>query len=343
MHAAIYNPYLDTGGGGERYMLTFANTLKKAGWQVDLEWKDAKILPWLEERLGLHLKGVNVVSDIGKGKGYDLIFWLSDGSIPLLFANRNFLHFQTPFHNVGGKSLFNKLKFARINKIICNSGFTKNVIDREYGINSTVLYPPVNITTDKNEKKENMILFVGRYSQLQQAKGQDVLVDTFINMCKKGLSGWKLVLIGGSNVGVGNYVKNLKNKAKGFPIQILENLPYKSVVDYYARAKLFWSASGFGVDEEVAPEKVEHFGITVVEAMAARCVPLVLAKGGHKEIIKNQTDGVLWNTTEELIFQTLALSEDERRREEIGKKASEKAEKFSEDQFESKILQLVTW
>lgn len=339
--AAIYNPYLDTGGGGERYVLTFALALKKAGWQVDLQWKDKKILPWLEQRLGLHLGGVNVVEDIGKGTGYDLMFWLSDGSVPFLFAKRNFLHFQTPFHGVGGRSLFNKLKFARINKVICNSEFTKKVIDREYGTKSTVLYPPVNIATSKNEKKENIILFVGRYSQLQQAKGQDVLVDTFVKMCKRGLSSWKLVLIGGSNVGGRDYVKDLKAAVKGYPIEILENLPYKRMVDYYNKAKLFWSASGFGIDEEVTPEKVEHFGITVVEAMAAGCVPLVLAKGGHKEIIKDQTDGILWNTTEELISQTLELTEDERRREEIGKKAREKAGTFSEGKFGEKVLQLV--
>ena len=41
--AAIYNPYLDTLGGGERYTLSFAKVLADEGWVVDVEWKDIKI------------------------------------------------------------------------------------------------------------------------------------------------------------------------------------------------------------------------------------------------------------------------------------------------------------
>ena len=53
MRAAIYDPYLDTGGGGERYMMTVAHTLKKEGWDVEVKWDSPKILNWLTERLGI--------------------------------------------------------------------------------------------------------------------------------------------------------------------------------------------------------------------------------------------------------------------------------------------------
>jgi hypothetical protein len=43
MRAAIYNPYLDTLGGGERYTLAVATTLFKNGYQVDIEWKGKEI------------------------------------------------------------------------------------------------------------------------------------------------------------------------------------------------------------------------------------------------------------------------------------------------------------
>lgn len=341
MRAAIYDPYLDTGGGGERYVLTFASVLKKQGWQVDLQWADDKILPWLEERLGLHLEGVNLVEDIGKGKGYDLVFWLSDGSIPLLFAKKNIMHFQTPFHGVGGKSVVNRIKFLKIHEVVCNSNFTKAVIDHEYGVRSRVLYPPVDTEQFKETKKENIILSVGRFSQLQQAKRQDILASAFKKMCHNGLKGWQLVLIGGSNIGGEEYVQELKSLSKGYPIRILENVPFNQVKEFYGKAKIFWSASGFGIDEKEEPQKVEHFGISVVEAMACECVPIVTAKGGHKEIISDQKDGILWNTTENLIAQTQVLTEDERRREEIGKKAKEKAGEFSKQRFAGQVLRLV--
>lgn len=341
MKAAFFDPYLDTGGGGERYVLTFALALEKAGWQVDLQWKDGKILPWLEERLGLDLSGVNIVEDIEKGTGYNLVFWLSDGSIPFLFAKHNLLHFQTPFHNVGGKSLFNRLKFARMNKVICNSEFTKNVIDREYGVSSHVLYPPVDTKGFKEGKKENIILSVGRFSQLQQAKRQDVLVDVFKKMCNKGLVGWQLVLIGGSNVGGEEFAHELKVLSRGYPIKILENAPFSQVKEFYGKAKIFWSAAGFGVDEKKQPQKVEHFGISVVEAMSAGCVALVTAKGGHKEIIEEGVDGYLWETASQLAEMTRSLIADERRRERVAEKAKKKATRFTEHSFAEKVLQLV--
>lgn len=342
MRAAIFDPYLDTGGGGERYVLTFAVALKKAGWDVELQWKDKKILKWLEERLGLDLSGIEVIDNISKGAGYDLCFWVSDGSIPLLFANKNIIHFQTPFQHVNGRSVTNRLKFLKINKIVCNSNFTKSVIDREYGIESQVLYPPVNVKDITPGKKENIILSVGRFSQLQQAKRQDVLVEAFKQMCKKGLKGWDLVLVGGSNIGAGDYVPQLKKEAKGYPIKILENAPFSEVKKLYAKSQIFWSAAGFNVNEEQTPQKVEHFGIAVVESMNAGCISLVTNKGGHKEIIEDGINGFLWDSIDDLKIKTLEIIKDERRIEEIAKKAIKSAKEFSEENFAKQVLQLVS-
>ena len=175
MRAAIYNPYLDTLGGGERYTVSFAKVLLKAGWKVDIEWNDPSVVTTMQDRFGIDLKGLEVVKDIKRGDGYDLCFWVSDGSIPTLRSRKNLLHFQVPFHNIGGNNLLNKMKLFRIEKIICNSEFTKKVIDKEYGIESVVVYPPVDIDHIKSKRKENLILFVGRFSQLKQNKNQDVL------------------------------------------------------------------------------------------------------------------------------------------------------------------------
>lgn len=340
MRAAIYNPYLDTLGGGERYTMTVAHVFKKRGWDVEVEWKDPKIVGLLEERLGINLSGIEIFPDISKGAGHDLVFWLSDGSIPMLFGKKNILHFQTPFHDIGGKSLFNKLKLLKVNCVVCNSNFTKNFIDKEYGVKSLVIYPPVAVEDLIPTKKENIVLSVGRFSQLQQSKRQDVLIDVFKKMADK-LKGWKLVLIGGSDVGGSEFAQYLHQQAKGYPIEILENLPFSETKKLYARAKIFWSAAGYGIDENKEPEKVEHFGITVVEAMAAGCVPIVQRKGGHKEIVKDGKNGFLWDSISELTQATLNLVKNEKLRQNVLKEGKENAKKFSQKRFEEEILKLV--
>ncbi len=301
MRAAIFNPYLDTLGGGERYTLSFAKVLVDAGWQVDMGWNDPGIKEALKDRFGIDTSGINIVPDIKRGDGYDLCFWVSDGSIPALKARKNFLHFQVPFHGVGGNNLINKMKLFRIEKIICNSEFTKKVIDKEYGVESVVVYPPVDVDRIKSKRKENLILFVGRFSQLKQNKNQDVLIKAFKKLVDNGLKDWKLVLAGGIEVGVTDYLKSLEKLSEGYPIEIIKSPDFTALKDLYGKARIFWSASGFGENEEKNPDKVEHFGMTVVEAMATGAIPVIFNAGGHKEIIKDKRNGFLWDSPGQLI------------------------------------------
>lgn len=338
MRAAIYNPYLDTLGGGERYTLSFANVLSKNGYEVDLEWKNEEIKKTLEERFGMDLKKINIVPDVKKGDGYDLCFWVSDGSIPLMHARRNILHFQVPFHHVNGKSLINKMKLFRINSVVCNSVFTKKVIDKEFGVSSRVIYPPVDIEAIKPKRKENIILYVGRFSKILQSKGQDVLIAAFRKICEDGLKDWKLVLAGGVEIGVGNYIKELENLSQGLPVEIIQSPNFDTLKDLYGRSRIFWSASGYGQNELEDPQKMEHFGITVVEAMAGGVVPVIFDGGGHKEIVEDSKNGYLWSSLDELVEKTSALISNNKQFHMFEINAKEKAGYYNVKNFEEKVF-----
>lgn len=341
MKAAIYSPYLNTLGGGERYVISFAKVLADNGWNVELQSEDLEIVDKLQKRFGLKLDNIKIVSDVNRGSGYDLCFWLSDGSVPALLSRKNILHFQRPFFKVEGKNLISRMKFFRINNVVVNSEFTKKWIDKEYPATSLVLYPPVDVSKFKSKKKEKIILSVGRFSQLEQSKRQDFLVDAFKNLYDSGERNWKLLLAGGSEVGVDDYVVKLKKQSDGYPIQIIENPSFNEIKDLYAKASIFWSASGWGSDEKKEPNKFEHFGMAVVEAMAAGCLPIIFNGGGHKEIIQNETNGFLWDTKTELIKYTTSVINDQQKYKVLISAAKKDSQKFSYENFSKSVLELL--
>ena len=352
MRALIYDPYLDTLGGGERYCLTVAECLLAGDWQVDLPWRGRDIKRKLVNRFDLKINKLkiinfdilsqNLISKFRFFRSYDLIFWMSDGSVPFLFGKKNFLHVQVPFIGVRGKSLLNNFKFKFIGKTICNSQFTKKFVDQEFGINSEVLYPPVDVKKFKSTQKENIILAVGRFEETMQAKKQDILIRVFKNMVDRGLAGWKLVLAGGSLIEEeeNKFLTKLKNLAVGYPISFEVNTKFEQLKRIYSKAKFFWHAAGYGVDENREPWRVEHFGITVVEAMAAGCVPLVIDKGGLKEIVRRGA-GERWKTIEELENKTLNFINNKERLNNCALKAQKESLKFSKRNFCKQLMGLI--
>lgn len=341
--AAIYNPYLDTLGGGERYTLSLAKVLAEIGYEVDFQWKDEKIKDKIQTRFGFKLdEKINFIEDIKRGENYDICFWVSDGSIPMLRARSNFIHFQVPFLNVNGKTLYNKMKLIRVKKIICNSYFTKKVIDKEFGVDSLVIYPSVDTDSIVSRRKENIITYVGRFSNLVQSKGQDVLIEEFKKLNKeKGFEDYKLILAGGVEVGVGNYLNKLKSLSRNLNIEFIESPSFKILKDIYGKSKFFWSAAGYGVNEITNPEKVEHFGITLIESMAAGAVPIVFNGGGYKEIIVNGENGFLWQNKNDLVKIVKRVLATPNLYKTVSDKTKNSALKYNYEIFKNNINDLI--
>lgn len=307
MKAAVFNPYWDTLGGGERYTASLVSFLLQKNWQVDVWWPD-NISSAIKDRFSIDISRANFTK-LQPSKNYDLLFWLSDGSLPVSFAKKTIIHFQFPFTDVKGGSVGNFIK-SRFYTFVVNSNFTKSFIDLEFHVTSRVIYPPVSTQTFVNAKKIPQIIYIGRFSNLTQSKGHATLIEVFKKIYRQ-IPGWKLVLAGGTTVGTDeSELSQLKKSIVGLPINIVANPDFSEIKKLYSQSSLFWSASGFGVDETTTPLKVEHFGITAVEAMASGCVPLLVNKGGHKEIVQQGVNGFLWNTQEELGGLTIKLIKD---------------------------------
>lgn len=312
----IVSPYLDHLGGGERYMLEIARILEDLGHEVTIAWDNAKQITNLAKRQGITLSLPKLNPQIKKlyfhgkpfkmlksTKKYDLIFYLSDGSIPLLGGKKNIIHFQVPFQNKSGHSILNRFKMTKISDVIVNSNFTKKIIDKEYGIKSQIIYPPVDLMTP-SKSKQNIILSVGRFEPSLNVKKQNILIEAF-KLLTPTHKKWKLILAGAAKDDALKFIKSLKDQSDGFNIEIVTNISHVKLRAYYQKAAIYWHAAGYGVNEEKNPELTEHFGITTVEAISAGCVPLVIPKGGQKEIVNNPA--FHWLTPKELAQKTDAI------------------------------------
>lgn len=347
MRIGIFSPYLDALGGGERYVLTLVEFLSQ-NYQVEVFWNDKALKEKIKERLDLDMSKVRFVDNIfarekklseklKKSSQYDLIFFLSDGSIPSSLAKRNILHFQCPFpyslNRIMGKIIFNKIKLSRFQGIVCNSRYTKKYIDKEYGVNSQIIYPPVEIDKFKAETKDNLIVSVGRFSKYYINKKQKELTF-FFKKNKTQLNGWRLSLIGGLLEQDRSYFDQLSKLTEDVSnINLFPNESFMNLKKHYGRAKIYWHAAGFGVNEKINPAGMEHFGISTVEAMASGCVPVVFNGGGQKEIINHGLNGFLWQTEKELIDYTVLLIKDSNLREKMAAAAVKKSQNFSKEIF----------
>ncbi len=332
MNIGFYSPYLDSGGGGERYLLTLASHWSHKH-DVFVFWDDNSILDNQQKRLDIDLSRIKVVRNVFREQNvfkklfttrqYDLIFFLSDGSIPSTIAKRNILHFQVPFPTVA----YSVAKLSRYQAVVCNSVFTKQSLDTRVAEGATVIYPPVPSVGVGRVKKEKLILSVGRFTGFHTAKKQHMLVEAFAKAQKnKQLRGWKLVLAGGLIASDQGYIDSLKRLTKGLPVAVETNITHERLSDYYRRASLYWHAAGYG---ETDPRWMEHFGISTVEAMSAGAIPVVYSGGGQPEIVKEGQNGFLWQTTVELLEKTQKVISNVTLAQDLRKRAIETSKQFS--------------
>ena len=130
-------------------------------------------------------------------------------------------------------------------------------------------------------------------------------------------------------------------KSKDLPVSFLINPPFPELQKIYSESKIYWHAAGFEVEEDQHPENTEHFGITIVEAMASGLVPVVVAKGGIPEIVENGVNGFLWNTLDELVKKTKKLIEDPESLKLMSQQSIINCRSFSKENFEKRLLAII--
>ncbi len=299
--------------------------------------------------LDIHCDIYNPESDLGKDDNRNIGLAVSDVAVAGPRHRLYELLFRRLFPRLGlrleGLPDYGSLDFLDSYQLICPiSEFSLRWMRHYWKREGPILYPPVAVADHEPGQKDRIILNVGRFfGEGGHPKNHEFMIRSFGEMVRRGLAGWELHLAGnkGTREIDQDYFDDLKSAAEGFPITIHPDLSFAELNNLYARASVYWHASGFGENPDKNPVNFEHFGITTVEAMASGCVPVVINSGGQPELVNHRVDGLLWDSRRELIDLTSELIEDPEMFERLSRKAVGSAARFDEDRFRRHFLELV--
>ncbi|MCX6580888.1 MAG: glycosyltransferase family 4 protein [Candidatus Aminicenantes bacterium] len=230
----------------------------------------------------------------------------------------------------------------RYTHVIYNSRYTAHWIQQKWKFTPHKhIYPPVDMAPAapaSETAKENIILSVARFEE-GGSKKQLEMVRMFLKLNRRFpalLNEWKLALVGGSP-DENEYLKKIKElveKSGAGNIRLMVNSSGDELKALYGKAKIFWHLCGL---DQTDPALVEHFGMTIVEAMQNRLVPIVFDGGGQREIVDHGVNGFRVQSTAQSMSFTMKLINEPALREELGRRAFEKSKLFTRETFELNV------
>ena len=344
---ALYDPFFDVLGGGERHILSILQVLEYLGYEINIFW-DEDLTSQIEKNLKLSFTKLHFHKNIFRSKNsisrlkelgkFDILFYVTDGSYFVSSAKKTFIFCMVPNKKLYNMNFFNKIKLINAS-FIANSDFTKKWLSK-WGIDSKTILPYISddfLKIDTNFTKKNQILSVGRFFPHLHSKRQDVAIDSFIKLQKlnPAFANYTLHLAGSVTKEDEGYLEALKKQANNNPAIIFHpNIEFSNLIKLYQTSAYYWHFAGFDVDENEQPEKTEHLGITPLEAMAAGCITMAYNAGGPKEIIEDGANGFLFNSEQELFekMDSLIKSTDKISKIKLT------ARKFIEDNFSYSVF-----
>lgn len=235
-----------------------------------------------------------------------------------------------------------------VDVVMCNSSWTQGHISvlwkptKVSGSFSTVIYPPcpveemrskIEVSRENETCRQNLILYI---AQFRPEKNHSLILHAFAEYYRSAQIKPRLVLIGSvrSNAPDEKHVYNLRLMARELKINdattFVCDADFPQVQEYLRRASIgvngMWN---------------EHFGIVIVEYIAAGLIPVVHDSGGPKLDIVVPYDGqpIGYHATTDAEYaecfrRVLAMSEEDRFAMRF--RARKSAERFSEAIFAQK-------
>ena len=218
---------------------------------------------------------------------------------------------------------------TRSSVILTNSAFSREAIREAFAdVHPYVLYPPVN--TERFSRayrqpinaREVKVLVVARFSPEKQ-------IENAITVAHLLGGSIKFHIVGSLTPANRPYFKMLQNMIKTYgltqTVTLTPNASNEELVDAMSKSMIYFHTM-IG----------EHFGVSIVEAMAAGLVPIVPSYGGCCEIVPS---GYQYHTLQEAadyIAKNAKIADDEKRMQ-----MHNIAKQFSPDNFRKAMKQYI--
>ena len=270
--------------------------------------------------------------------GADLhVFWsIGNTKIPFTFGigrQLNMYTCQFPFDMEKSVTSEDLSVLASYQLILAYSKFTETWISRSLSSSFEslaslrrsspyiqVLYPPAiehgmpadeiaSYSALKFRDNEVHIAMLGRFFLGRQSKGHQFGIVALKSLLSQTTASLHLHLVGAIQPGFENYVEQLQRDAMGLPVTFHIAAPSSEVISILRRSLLYWHMTGVDQprDATADPASMEHFGISIVEAMRYGCIPIVLNQGGPVEIVEHSNTGYTAATVDEFVQYSLEI------------------------------------
>jgi glycosyltransferase involved in cell wall biosynthesis len=236
---------------------------------------------------------------------------------------------------VEGNSFYQKISgFSRdrlkSNISLANSYVVAETAQKEYGVDSIVVYPPVVLEPANIpwEQKEDAFICSGR---LTKAKQPHKVIEILRRVRQQGFD-IKLYLTGGGGgayaLDYRNFLQKIIDENSAW-VTVHENLSYKDYVEVLSKCK-------YGIHY-----KQEPFGISIAEMVKAGALPFVRSQGGQIEIVGEQNQSLFFDNEKEAVEKIVTILKDFDKQTELSRALEERTRLFSTERFMSEIEKAV--
>ncbi len=197
------------------------------------------------------------------------------------------------------------------------SRFTAQKIREQWKREAQVVYPPVQQLGD-SQQKICKVVYVARFVPEKRH-------DVFFQIARS-LPDYHFVAIGGLASEFRGFLRNLVH-SKPTNVELLVNAPVERVRHELADSLVYLHCM-----------ENEHFGISIVEAMSAGCVPIIHKSGGALEAVGEC--GFAWETLDEAVKMIQLVFRDDRLATQKRASAVARSQQFGANKFEEQVKNL---